>query len=84
MGKYSDASREHCTCGPQKCITVVGHKRNAPMLATYMLLWKKDGGENNLQPFSPMTTIIVTIYNITDIATTITIVKEIIIFLTDC
>ena len=29
------------------------------MLATYMLLWKKDGGENNLQPFSP-TTIIVT------------------------
>ena len=53
------------------------------MLATYMLLWKKDGSENNLQQFSP-TTIIVTIYNITDIATTITIVKEIIIFLTDC
>ena len=55
----------------QLCITVVlvGHKRNAPMLATYMLLWKIDWGENSLQPFSP-TTVIVTIYNIRDIATT--------------
>ena len=43
------------------------------MLATYMLLWKKDGGENNLQPFSPTTSIIVTdsdiiIENVNDIA----------------
>ena len=53
------------------------------MCATYMLLWKKDGGENNLQPFSP-TTIIVTIYNITDIATTTTIVEDSIIFFTGC
>ena len=67
----------------QLCITVVGHKRNAPMLATYMLLWKMDWGENSLQPFSP-TTIIVTIYNITDIATTTTIVEDSIIILTGC
>ena len=52
------------------------------MLATYMLLWKKDGGENNLQPSSPMTTIMVTIYNITDIATTTIIVEDCIIILT--
>ena len=44
-------------------------------------LQKMDWGENNLQPFSP-TTIVVTLYNITDIATTTIIVEDCIIILT--
>ena len=103
-GKFGDASREYCTCEPQKynCLynaSTMHHscrtrgkmhwekwvqlREMHRCLQLTCCLQKRDGGENNLQPFSP-TTIIVTIYNITDIATTTTIVEDSIIILTGC